>query len=390
MRRCWRCWAPVFELPIHERMKASRITLLAVASMIVLARGEEPAPAPPKVALEALQRLKGLDLESNPALKAAVAKVVASTRGTPDFIAVARILELPDASGEVLAIALKLGADDARAVDGLRWILGRGDIDLARGRLAGGTADEVPVMIDLLGNAGDPPAIGLLVPLLGETGRAADLRQRAVRALARSEPGARALLDAAAAGKLPEDLAAAAASTLRVVPWPPIQADAAKQFPAAAGLDGSALPTLAGLLAISGDVTRGAVVVALPQTACLVCHKVGERGVDFGPALTEIGNKLSREGLFEAILDPAASISHGFKGMQVTLKSGGARTGFLVSETGTEIGLKEPSGIVTRIPLAEIAKREELPGSMMPAGLDRTMTPAQLADLVAYLASLKP
>jgi putative heme-binding domain-containing protein len=371
-------------------MKACRITLLAVASMIVLARGEEPAPAPPKVALEALQRLKGMDLESNPALKAAVAKVVASTRGTPDFIAVARILELPDASGEVLAIALKLGADDARAVDGLRWILGRGELDLARGRLAGGTAEEVPVMIDLLGNAGDPPAIGLLVRLLGEPGRAADLRQRAVRALARSEPGARALLDAAAAGKLPDDLSATAATTLRVVAWPAIQADAAKQFPAAGGVDGSAMPTLAELLAMTGDVTRGAEVVALPQTACLLCHKVGERGVDFGPALTEIGNKLSREGLFEAILDPAASISHGYKGMQITLKAGGARTGFLVSETGKEIGLREPSGIVTRIPLVEIEKREELPGSMMPAGLDRAMSAAQLADLVAYLASLKP
>ena len=383
---------PVFELRIHERMKTCCIILLTVASMLVLARGQEPAPAPapPKVALEALQRLKGMDLESNPALKAAVAKVVASTRGTPDFIQVARILELPDAGREVLEIALKLGADDARAVDGLRWILGRGELELARGRLANGTAEEGPVLIDLLGNAGDLPAIGLLVPLLGEPGRAAELRQRAVRALARSEPGARALLDAAAAGKLPEDLAATAAGTLRVVPWPAIQADAAKQFPAAAGLDGSALPTLAELLAMSGDAARGATVVALPQTACLVCHKVGERGVDFGPALTEIGNKLSREGLFEAILDPAASISHGFKGMQVTLKSGGARTGFLVSETATEIGLKEPSGIVTRIPLAEIAKREELSGSMMPAGLDRTMSAAQLADLVAYLASLKP
>lgn len=390
MPRCLRCWAPDFEIPIHERMKACRITLLAVASMIALARGEEPAPAPPKVALEALQRLKGVDLESNPALKAAVVKVVASTRGTPDFIQVARILELPDASGEVLATALKLGADDARAVDGLRWILGRGELELVRARLAGGTADEVPALIDLLGNAGDPPAIGLLVPMLGETDRAADLRQRAVRALARSEPGARALLDAAAAGKLPEDLAATAATTLRVVPWPAIQADAAKQFPADAGVAGSAMPTLAELLAMTGDAARGAEVVALPQTACLVCHKVGERGVDFGPALTEIGNKLSREGLFEAILDPAASISHGYKGMQITLKSGGARTGFLVSETGTEIGLKEPSGIVTRIPLVEIAKRQELPGSMMPAGLDRTMTPTQLVDMVAYLASLKP
>ena len=45
---------------------------------------------------------------------------------------------------------------------------------------------------------------------------------------------------------------------------------------------------------------------------------------------------------------------------------------------------------MTRIPLAEIGKRGELPGSMRPAGLDRTMTPAQLVDLVAYPASLKP
>src|SRR5689334_5130490 len=42
------------------------------------------------VAVEALKRLKGIDLESNPALKSAVLKVLESTKGTPQFVELVR------------------------------------------------------------------------------------------------------------------------------------------------------------------------------------------------------------------------------------------------------------------------------------------------------------
>lgn len=45
---------------------------------------------------------------------------------------------------------------------------------------------------------------------------------------------------------------------------------------------------------------------------------------------------------------------------------------------------------ISQIPEGEIQKREELPGAMMPANLDRVRSAAYFAALVAYLASSKP
>jgi putative heme-binding domain-containing protein len=141
-------------------------------------------------------------------------------------------------------------------------------------------------------------------------------------------------------------------------------------------------------MAMKGDAKRGA--EQLPQQSCLACHRIGETGIDFGPSLSEIGNKLSRDGMFAAILEPAASVSHGFDGWQLVLKSGASRAGFIVSETATEVAIKEPSGMLSRVPVADIERRTAIPGSMMPAGLEHTMTTQQLVDLVEYLMTLKP
>jgi putative heme-binding domain-containing protein len=334
--------------------------------------------------MEALNRLKGVDLEKNPALKAAVGKIIESSRGTPEFIEISRTLNLTDADAEIIAIALREGAASGPAVDGIRFVLAHDKDGLVGKQLAHGDAAQTRVLIDLLGNAGEAAAVALLASVVGDAAREADLRGHAVRALARSEPGARELIATIAKGKMDATLQASAASALRVVPWPEVQAEAAKLLPTAGG-PGVAL---AKLMAMQGDATRGAQQIA--QTSCLGCHRIGAAGVDFGPALSEIGNKLSRDGLFAAILEPAASVSHGFDGWQLALKSGATRAGFIVSETANELSIKEPSGLISRVALADIATRTAIPGSMMPAGLEHTMTTQQLVDLVAYLMTLKP
>jgi len=362
-----------------------RFLLTPLLITLAAAQAEPPAPAArPKVAIEALQRLKNVDLEANPALKAAVAKIVESARGTPDFIQIARILDLRNEHEEILAIARREGPASDAAVEGIRLILAQEGAGLLRGKLATAGDEELPGLIDLLGNAGDPAAAGILQNFIEDPAHKLEQRNHAVRALARSETGAKTLLEI----QLADDLKAGAAAALRVVPWPDIQAAAAAKFPAAAAV--ATLPPPAELATMRGDAARGATIAALPQTACLACHLIGDQGVDFGPALTEIGNKLSREALIESILDPAASISHGYKAWQLTLESGDSRAGFIISETEKELMLKEPSGIVVRLDVAEIKARTEIPGSMMPAGLQHTMTPAEFIDLIEYLASLKP
>lgn len=361
-----------------------RLLFIPLLVTFAAAEAEPPAPAArPKVALEALQRLKGMDLEANPALKAAVSKIVESARGTPEFIQIARILELADEHEEILAIARREGPSSDAAVEGIRLILAQGGGDLLRDELQKADAEELPGLLDLLGNTGDAAAVEILQTFVENSDHELEQRKQAVLALARSEPGANRLLGI----DLATELQTGAAAALRVVPWADIQAAAAAKFPAAAP---AVLPPPAELAAMRGDAARGAKIAALPQTACLACHRIGDQGVDFGPALTDIGNKLSREALIESILDPAASISHGYKAWQLTTKAGESRAGFIVSETDKQLMLKEPSGIAVRLDPAKIATRTELPGSMMPAGLQHAMTPAEFIDLIEYLTSLKP
>jgi putative heme-binding domain-containing protein len=116
---------------------------------------------------------------------------------------------------------------------------------------------------------------------------------------------------------------------------------------------------------------------------------VRSEGRDVGPALTEIGSKLAKEALFEAILDPNAGISFGFEAWQVELKSGDEAYGLKASETADELAIKDTAGIVTRHKKSNVASMQQMKTSIMPSGLQQTITVQELVDLVEYLASLK-
>jgi len=364
--------------------------LTTISAFMAVAEQQNNDHSQPSVALEALQRLKDTDLESNPALKEAVDKIIESAHGKTEFIEIARILNLKNVDSEILAIAINEGPTNSTAVEGIRFILANDNDALILQYLASASPDEANSIVDLLGNAGEPTAIKILDDLAADPKQSAELRNLTVRALARSEDGARRLLTSIAGNSLPADLQSTAKAVLRVAPWPSIQEEAATHLPPAAGTDGKPIPSLTDLLTMKGDAQRGAEVAALPQTACLACHVINDTGLDFGPALTEIGSKLSREALFAAILDPNASVSHGYTGWQITLHSNTTRTGFIVSETDSDISLKEPTGNTIQIPLSDIKKRTQIQNSLMPPGLERTMTTQQLVDLIEFLTTLKP
>ena len=139
----------------------------------------------------------------------------------------------------------------------------------------------------------------------------------------------------------------------------------------------------------AGDAKRGAEVFRRDAVGCSKCHQVNGEGIDFGPNLSEIGTKLGKDALYEAILDPSAGISFGFEAWQIELKSGDEAYGLMVSDTADEIAVKTQGGIVTRYKKSDVAKREQQKLSIMPAGLQQTLSTADLVDLVEYLSSLK-
>ncbi len=71
------------------------------------------------------------------------------------------------------------------------------------------------------------------------------------------------------------------------------------------------------------------------------------------------------------------------------MKNGDEAYGLIASETADELAIKAVGGIVTRYKKSDIAKRAQQKLSIMPAGLQQTMSVQELVDLVEYLSSLK-
>jgi putative heme-binding domain-containing protein len=148
-----------------------------------------------------------------------------------------------------------------------------------------------------------------------------------------------------------------------------------------------ALPSVAELLKMKGDAANGEKIFFRAESACSTCHQIKGKGTDIGPALSEIGDKLGKEALLESILDPSAGISFGFEANQLELKSGDEAYGLLVSETDDEIALKDLKGIVTHHKRSDIAKQQKMKNSIMPTGLQQTMSAQEFVDLVEFLSA---
>jgi putative heme-binding domain-containing protein len=155
------------------------------------------------------------------------------------------------------------------------------------------------------------------------------------------------------------------------------------------GQDSKPLLPISLLVRMPGDPVKGAAVYRREAVGCIKCHQVNGEGTEFGPNLSEIGGKLGKDALYESILDPSAGISFGFEGWQITLKDGNEASGLLVNETPDEVAIKSTGGIVTRYRKGDIATRTKQKLSLMPEGLQKTMTTQELADLVEYLSTLK-
>lgn len=134
-----------------------------------------------------------------------------------------------------------------------------------------------------------------------------------------------------------------------------------------------------------GDAIKGK---AMFQT-CLMCHKVGNEGQDFAPALDGSANR-DTEALLTAILDPDAAVESNYAIFRVTKKDGGNIEGFLVKrdEAGTTIGFMGGSKLY--IQAKEIRSQGFLGGrSFMMKGMIDHYTEDQVADLFAYIITLK-
>jgi putative heme-binding domain-containing protein len=145
------------------------------------------------------------------------------------------------------------------------------------------------------------------------------------------------------------------------------------------------------LLAVKGDAKRGSELVSMTgkMAACLACHIVNGIGRDFGPDLSKVGARLSREQILESLHQPSKTIAKGYETWIVTLKNGSVQTGFVVNPGNESVTLKVPTGQPQTFERAQIRSQKVQPMSLMPEGLLQSMTEQEAADVIAFLAGLK-
>ncbi len=120
--------------------------------------------------------------------------------------------------------------------------------------------------------------------------------------------------------------------------------------------------------------------------SCLNCHRLGDHGGVAGPSFDNIGARLDREQILEAILHPSRTVTLGYGLITVTLTEDATVAGVLIAESDTIVEIETADRGPVKIAQSEIRDRGELT-STMPA-FNGVIIPGEAADLVAYLADL--
>ena len=144
-----------------------------------------------------------------------------------------------------------------------------------------------------------------------------------------------------------------------------------------------------GLELETGDPIRGREVFMSGKGACITCHQIGTDGNEVGPNLSKLGQIRTKQDLLESILFPSVSLARDFEPYVVETTDGQSLLGVVQRETADTVFLLDATAVAKPIPRSSIKTIQPGVISLMPQGLDQTMSKKELIDLIAYLDSLE-
>ena len=136
---------------------------------------------------------------------------------------------------------------------------------------------------------------------------------------------------------------------------------------------------------LPGDAARGRQVFFSKKVGCYGCHLMENNEGRVGPDLTLIGRVRRTIDLVEAISVPSSTIVPGFRTYTILTAQGKVINGLIVRQTGDAVYLRSADLSEIRVPRDQIEELKPSEISLMPKGLDKTMTPQQFADLLEFL-----
>jgi putative heme-binding domain-containing protein len=134
-----------------------------------------------------------------------------------------------------------------------------------------------------------------------------------------------------------------------------------------------------------GDAEHGRRIF---ERECLACHTLGTLGHAVGPNLAGVRRRTAEE-IMVNILDPNRETSPEFLEYTVALDDGRVLSGLIASETPQSVTLRGREAVDQTILRRNVAEIANTGKSLMPEGLEKSITPDEMTDLITFLLKLQ-
>jgi len=138
---------------------------------------------------------------------------------------------------------------------------------------------------------------------------------------------------------------------------------------------------------MAGDVSRGQGVFD-GKGQCLNCHRVNDRGSHTGPNLSDIGSVRNAAMIQQSLNDPTSRMMPINRPVRIVTNDGTTITGRRLNEDTFTVQLIDDRERLLSLSKSDLREYTILKTSPMPSFKD-TLSAQELADVVAYLGSLK-
>jgi putative heme-binding domain-containing protein len=144
---------------------------------------------------------------------------------------------------------------------------------------------------------------------------------------------------------------------------------------------------IAARVAEKGDAARGEKIFRRADLSCMKCHSVAQAGGTVGPDLSPVGSISPVDYIVNSILNPNLAVKEQYVTRRVLTADGQIVTGIQVDRDDQKLRLRDATGKIVAIPIADIDDEAE-GKSLMPQGLTKFLTEQEFLDLAKFVSEL--
>jgi putative heme-binding domain-containing protein len=211
-------------------------------------------------------------------------------------------------------------------------------------------------------------------------------RATAAEALFARPVWAEAFLDAVENGAVGRaDVDPSRLELLKKYPVAAVRARAVRIFSAAQPRRQDVVEAYQKSLRLRGDRERGKAVF---KEHCSSCHRLEGVGRQVGADLAAIRDR-GLDSVLLNVLDPNRDVMPQYQSYVLATTSGRVLTGMIPDESANSVTIRKPDGSEEIVPRHQIEELRSTGLSFMPEGLEKQIDVSAMADLLAYMSSVK-